>query len=96
MFLGAQPGLVRVNENQVRVEQMFFGAQPGLEGVKSGLSPCFFEAQPGLRMCEESHPKRISFAQPGLSKSGLSLFRPSGAVARQTEGGPREKVTAGS
>jgi hypothetical protein len=24
-------------------------------------------------MCE-SHPKRISFAQPGLSKSGLSLF----------------------
>jgi hypothetical protein len=71
MVFGAQPGLVRVNENQVRVEHMDFGAQPGLDGVKSGLSICFFEAQPGLRICE-SHPKRISFAQPGLSKSGLS------------------------
>jgi hypothetical protein len=73
MFFGAQPGLVGVNETQVRVEHMVFGAQPGLDGVKSGLSTCFFEAQPGLRMCE-SHPKRISFAQPGLGKSGLSLF----------------------
>jgi hypothetical protein len=41
-----QPGLVRVNENQVRVEHMFFGAQPGLDGVR--VEHMFFGAQPGL------------------------------------------------
>jgi hypothetical protein len=33
MIFGAQPGLVGVNETQVRVEHMVFGAQPGLDGV---------------------------------------------------------------
>ena len=73
MFFGAQPGLVGVNLDQVRVEHMFFGAQPGLDGVKSGLSTCFIDAQPGLSNCE-SHPKQRTFAQPGLVKSGLSMF----------------------
>jgi hypothetical protein len=73
MFFGAQHGLVGVIDDQVRVEHMFFGAQHGLHGVKSVLSICFFCAEHGLHNCE-SHPKRITFAQHGLSKSVLSMF----------------------
>ena len=73
MFFGAQHGLVGVIDDQVRVEHMFFGAQHGLDGVKSVLSICFFCAEHGLHNCE-SHPKRITFAQHGLSKSVLSMF----------------------